>query len=334
MKFTSAIAASIIGLLMTHPTSAQTIEELQQQLDAQKQINELLKQRIRSLEDKLLDEQGGASNVVEQTPSYTPSPDKAAGDPEEERALERALVRRGVAVLSEGRWELAPGLQWIHSGRDALRTEADDYIATLDARIGLPGGTMIGAGVPYFIKADREFGDNSGFGDLALSIWKQFRAPSESGPSIVGSLGYRAPTGEDSKDPIPLGSEFHRLSTDLSFAKSIDPVVLSGNVFYAHAFSERIDEVKIQPGDAFGFGSAASLAITPEITGSLGLSFSFIDELERNGTKVDGSEQTIGLLDISLGFLINRRLFLSLFADIGITDDAPDLILGISTPLR
>jgi hypothetical protein len=193
---------------------------------------------------------------------------------------------------------------------------------------------MVGAGVPYFIKADREFGDNSGFGDLALSIWKQFRAPSESGPSIVGSLGYQAPTGEDARDPIPLGSEFHRLSTDLSFAKSIDPVVLSGNVFYAHAFSERIDEVKIQPGDAFGFGSAASLAITPEITGSLGLSFSFIDELERNGTKVDGSEQTIGLLDISLGFLINRRLFLSLFADIGITDDAPDLILGISTPLR
>ena len=95
-----------------------------------------------------------------------------------------------------------------------------------------------------------------------------------------------------------------------------------------------IDDIKTQPGDAVGLGAAASLAITPEITGSLGLNVSFIDELELDGIKVDGSDQTVGFLDMSLGFLISRRLFLSLFAGVGITDDAPDLILGISTPLR
>ncbi len=330
------LATCMLLLIAAAPVHAQTVEELKQQLEAQKQIVVLLKQRIRTLEKQAAQKPDATATAALSTSSAEPQPlpDKAAGDPEESRALERALVRRGLSVLPQGTWELTPGFVWVHSGSDAVRSSRDDYIATLDARIGLPWGTMLGIGVPYYIEADREVGDNSGFGDLSLRVWKQFLAQGDSNPSLVGSLSYNAPTGEDASAPVPLGSEFHRLRVNLNASKSFDPVVLYGDIFYSYAFSESIDGTKIQPGSYLGARGGASLAITPEITGNLGLRFSFVDELERNGVKLHGTEQTIGSLELGTGFLISKRYFLSLNVDIGITDDAPDLAFGVSLPIR
>lgn len=332
----SILVSCILILVAAAPVHAQTVEELKQQLEAQKQINELLKQRIRTLEKQAADKRGDrAAMALSTAPEESqPVPDKAAGDPEENRALERALVRKGLSILPSGTWELTPGLVWSHSGSDAIHSRSDDYIATLDGRVGLPWDTMLGIGIPYYIESDREVGDNSGFGDLSLRGWKQFLAQGDSNPSLVGSLSYRAPTAEDTDGPVPLGSDFHRLRVNLNASKSIDPLVLYGDMFYSYAFSESFDGIKTQPGSYIGAHGGASLAITPEITGNIGLSFSFVDELEQDGVKLNGTEQTVGFLELGTGFLISKRYFLSLSADIGITDDAPDLVLGISLPTR
>ena len=96
---------------------------------------------------------------------------------------ERALVRKVLSVLPQGSWELTPGFVWAYSGSNAVRSRSDDYIATLDARIELPWNTMLGIGVPYYIEADRDFGDNSGFGDIALRVWKQLLPQGDKHPS-------------------------------------------------------------------------------------------------------------------------------------------------------
>ena len=330
------IFACIFQLAATTPGYAQTQEELKQQLDAQNEINELLKQRIRTLEQQLLDQTSDAEVFADAEPAVAtePAPDKQAGDPEQDRALERALVREGLSVLPTGLWELTPSLFWSHDGSSLLGSGSDNYLATLDARVGLPGASMFGIGLPYIIKADREDGDNSGFGDLVVRYWKQFRPQSKSKPSLIGSIRYRAPTGEDSSDPIPIGSEFHRISVNLSSSKSIDPVVLSGGLFYGHSFSENINGNDFQPGDSVGLSGSASLAVTPDISGSMGLSIAFVDELEVNGDRIDGTERTVGVLGLGAGFVIGNGRFLFLSADIGITDDSPDYSLGVSVPFR
>lgn len=323
------------------PSYAQTEDEFKQQLDAQKEINELLKQRIRTLEQELLNQASNGETFVDgdlsellATSEPEPEPDQMAGDPEQDRALERALVRQGLSVLPNGVWEIAPSLFWSHDGSSSMRSGRDDYLASLDARVGLPGASMIGIGVPYILKTDREEGDNSGFGDVAIRYWKQFRPKSKGKASITGSIRYRAPTAEDSTGPIPLGSEFHRLSAILSSSKSIDPVVLSGSLSYGHSFSENINGREIQPGDSVGLSGSASLAVTPDISSSVGLSVSFIDEFEVNGNQIDGSKQTVGSLNLGTGFVFGKGQFLSVNANIGITDDAPDFSLGVASPFR
>jgi hypothetical protein len=331
MKF-DLVTISII-LITALPTHAQSVDELRQQLDTQKQINEVLKQRIRSLEKQLSEtlDDNTSEKIYEES---LPVPDKAPSDSDESRALERALVRQGLSILSSGTWELTPGVIWVHSGSDAIKSTSDDYIAALDVRVGLPWTTMLGIGMPYYIKSKQEAGDDSGFGDLSLRVWKQFMAQGDTNPSLVGSLNYIAPTGEASDIPGALGSDFHSLGVQLNASKTIDPMVLYGDLFYNYVFSERINGIKIQPGSYIGARGGISLAITPEMTGNIGLSISFIGELEEDGIKIDGSEQTVGFLELGAGYLINKWLFFSLFADIGITDDAPDIVLGVSLPTR
>ena len=330
------VLAVAIGLSLNAAAYAQSSEELKQQLEAQKQINELLKQRIHKLEAELLATEGDSAKQASNTSptEAQTAPETEPGDPEESRALERALVREGLSILPPGQWELTPGFAWVHSGSDAVHSRSDDYLATLDVRAGLPWRTMVGIGVPYFIKADREAGDNSGFGDLSLRLWKQFVAPDDTRPSVVGSIAYNALTGEDADGLVPLGSNFHRLLINLNASRSIDPLVLYGDLSYTHTFAETLNGINIKPGWSVGIRGGASLAITPDITGNLGLRVSFINELESDGIEVPGTEQTVGFLETGMGYILNKRYFLSITADIGITDDAPDLALGISLPVR
>ncbi len=139
-----AIILFACALAMATPVAAQTVEELKAQLAAQMQINELLKQRIRTLEV----EAANHTAQIAAAPAPAARPENAPGgearDPEEDRALERALVRRGIAVLAPYVAEITPGMFWSHSGSDIGGSSDDLFGATLDARIGLPGGWMLG----------------------------------------------------------------------------------------------------------------------------------------------------------------------------------------------
>ncbi|MEJ2333956.1 MAG: hypothetical protein P8Y08_14415 [Desulfobulbaceae bacterium] len=86
MKFV-LVTFSII-LITALPTHAQSVDELRQQLDTQKQINEVLKQRIRSLEKQLSEtlDDNTSEKIYEES---LPVPDKAPSDSVESRALER-----------------------------------------------------------------------------------------------------------------------------------------------------------------------------------------------------------------------------------------------------
>ena len=317
-------------LLPAWPASSQTVEELKAQLAAQKLINELLKQRVETLEAELV-----GREIAPPPRAEAPAPEIGAEDPEGDRALERALVRRGNAVLSPYTVEVTPSLSWSHSGRDALSSTRDTYAAGLDARVGLPGGWMLGASVPLRHRDIDGPGDNTGLGDISVTAWKSFWPQDGTWPSLVGSIRYGAPTGEDfSEDDVPLGSGFHRVTGRLSAVKTIDPIAFFGDVSYTHFLGETISGVDVDRSGVIGFGFGANLAVTPDISLSAGFDFAFEDEIELNGSKIDGTATTFGLFELGADFVLTRDIFLNLSAGVGITDDSPDVILGASLPIR
>jgi hypothetical protein len=338
MRGSLALTAVVLvaHLLAASPAGAQTLDELEAELAARKaelaaqvQINELLKQRIETLEAEL------AGRKIAAPPTSAPRAGREAGDPEEERAVERALVRRGTAVLSPYTVEVAPGFAWGHSGSDFNSSTQDSYVGVLDARIGLPAGVMVGGSVPFYHRDVSGVGDNSGIGDVSATLWKSIIAPDDAYPSLVGSLRYTAPTGDDFiEDKVPLGSGFHSITGRLSSSKSIDPIAFYGDVSYTHFISETISGLDIDRSGVIGFGAGANLAVTPDITVSTGFRFAFEQEVKVNGAKISGSDTTIGQVDIGAGFVVTRDIFLNLNAAVGVTDDSPDVFLQVSLPIR
>jgi hypothetical protein len=315
-------------LLTALPAGAETIDELRAQLAAQKRINELLKQRIRTLE---------ADPAAHGAPKPPPpvAAQETPQDEEEDRALERALERRGAAVLRPGVVEVTPSFSWTHSGKEANRSSDDIYTAAVDGRVGLPGGWMIGAKAPFLLRSRAGFDDNLGVGDVSAQIWKQIMVQDGTLPSLVGSLRYTAPTGEDfSEASVPLGSGFHRLSSQLSAVKSIAPIAYWGNASYTHNFTRSFDGVEIDRSGTFGFEAGATLAVTPEISLTTSVDFAFEGKARRDGAKVPGSGFTVGTVELGTGILLSKDVFLIVSGAFGVTDDAPDVTLGVSLPVR
>jgi hypothetical protein len=331
MRGALALTAALLGAqsFATSTAAAQTVEELKAALAAQLQINALQRQRIDTLEA----ERSGRKIAAPATSKE--SPERAAGDPEEEGALERVLVRRGTAVLPPYVAEVTPGFAWSHSGSDFNSSTQNSYAVSLDARIGLPGGWMIGGAIPFRHRDIAGVGDNTGLGDVSATVSKSILTQTDTQPSLVGSLRYTAPTGENfSEDPVALGSGFHSLTGRLSTSKRIDPIAFYGDVSYTHFLGERIRDINLNRSDVIGFGLGTSLAVTPDISVSTGLNFSFEDEVKANGTKIKGSGTTIGQVELGVGIVLTKDIFLTLNGAFGVTADSPDVSLGMSLPMR
>ncbi|MHA1537424.1 MAG: hypothetical protein ACTSUD_07700 [Alphaproteobacteria bacterium] len=329
------LVALVCALAISTPLGAQTVEELQAQLAAQEQISELLRERIRILEADAASRASGAGTAPVPAARLADAPGRAADDPEEDRALERALVRRGNVVLGAYVAEITPSAFWSHSGRDST-SSTDDLIGTaLDARIGLPGGWMIGGRAPLLYRSVDGSGDNTGIGDISATVWKEITGQDGDWPSLVGSLRYTAPTGEDFSDTaVPLGSGFHRLAGRLSAVKTVDPIAFFGNVSYSHNFTRSFGGVEVNRSGVFGVGAGASLAVTPDIPASAGLSFAFEGAVKLDGSKISGSGTTVGVVDLGLGIVLSKGVFLNFTGGFSITEDSPDVTLGVSMPVR
>ena len=343
MKATALRNLTLLACLLAFSTaaSAQSVTELKAQLAAQKRINELLKQRIRTLEAQVSTGKA-ATGKSDRVAALTAKADRAvepqADDLEENRALERALVRRGRAVLPPNTIEITPGFSWSHSGSGG--SSSDRYSAALDARIGLaggwmPGGWMIGARMPFIHRSTSAFGDNTGSGDPSLAVWKELLVQDGTWPSLVASAQYSAPLGDDfTESAVALGSGFHRLSARLAAVKSIDPIAFYASASYTHSFDRKISGTKLDPGGIFGLGAGATLAVTPDVSLNAGLHFAFSEHTKSNGVKLNGSDTTVGVVNLGASVIMTKDLFVNVTSAIGVTDDSPDITVGVSLPYR
>lgn len=332
MRFRPALAA-ILAMLLASPALAQEApaasEKLEAELKAQIELNRLLQQRVAALEAELEAAREGQGQV--QAEDQPAPPPITAEDPEQARALERSFVRRGAAVLPGGMAEISPRLGWSHDGSG--NNSSDSLFASLDGRAGLGDGWMVGANLPFLYREAGAAGSNAGLGDPTITAWKSLQAPDQAHPSFVASLAYTAPLGE-AEQAVPTGAGFHLLTARLSTVRSIDPIALYGEVSFTQSLGDSFDHIDVERGASYGFGAGASLAVTPDISMSAGLDFTFSQDIAVNGVTLPGSGQTIGLFEIGAGFVLRRNLFLTVGGAFGVTADSPDATLLVSLPLR
>jgi hypothetical protein len=135
--------------------------------------------------------------------------------------------------------------------------------------------------------------------------------------------------------------------------KALDPAVLFGSIGYSHSFGRKVTLVEInqtevpqglvldprtvktdlQPGDTISFGLGVALALNSQFS----ISFSFSDSItfrsEREGRKIDDSDQNSAQFTTGFTLALRRGFAVDFRGSIGLTPDAPSFVFTLGFPM-
>lgn len=301
------------------------------------------------------DDQAKASN--DQGAASERAPGRVVVDEEAaERALERSLTQAGALLLRPGYVEVEPSFSYARD-EDATPTfvsrggrtfagqrerNVDTITANLSARLGLPWESQLELGLPYrwrqaetstnigFSPTGTSTDSAGGLGDIRIGVAKTLLREGLWRPDVVGRLTWDTATGEDSEDNLSLGGGFHEVRGSLTAIKRQDPIAFVGGLSYEHAF----ENDDIQPGDTIGANVGGFIALSPETSLQFLLSGAYQGETEVADAEIDGSDQVLGTFVVGGSTLLSRGVLLNLSVGIGLTDDADDVSVALSLPIR
>ena len=292
-------------------------------------------------------------------PAAGPGERAAAPDPDEvERALERTLTRAGVLLLRPGQIELEPGLSYtrretsspvlvsaadsgvVFIGDD--RVERDEVRASVDLKVGLPFDSQVELSLP-FNYVDQSIktmvggtigaaadGSGQAFGNPRFAVAKTLMRERDFWPDLVLRGFWDTDLGTARNNDIPLTGNFNELGLNLSAVKRQDPLAFVGGIGYSTA----LEKNDIEPGDTLSLSAGAVLAASPSTSLRVAFSQQFTDDVKINGSDLDGSDSTAGVLTIGASVVLGRRALLDVALDVGLNDDAADYALRLALPIR
>ena len=255
---------------------------------------------------------------------------------------------------------------------EVTKRDTSSFTTFLGIRYGLLDRLEIDFGIPFVagwsraqfspVNTDPPIQENlnaEGYniGDLRLGLRTQLNNGTDKIPSFIAGLSARFPTGIDPYEverytdsvhyvekELPTGTGFYALSPTVSFVYPTEPGVLFGNFRYTWNIPRDIESTDSQSGQSFGNIDPGDV-----ISGSLGFGLSlndsfsvlfsydhaFVFKTQQDGHVVQGSNPLqIGTLGIGGTWRSGPRTSYNLYVGIGVTDDAPDVSVGLRVPIN
>src|SRR5574344_777734 len=221
---------------------------------------------------------------------------------------------------------------------------------TFTAQYGLRDNLTLSASLPLVAKTDLlKDTTAAGLGDISLGArWEPFPLKAGRLPLILfANLSTKtgdSPYEINSTTELATGKGYYSAGIGASTRKYIDPVVLFASASANYGFKEsglnqirgsRIIE-EFEPGisGGFAFGFAYSFNYDVSMTMSYQQSFNTGSEFTyHTGERYSPADQTSSTLAISLGVRVSPETIVNGTVGIGLTEDAPDVSLGLSFPL-
>lgn len=203
--------------------------------------------------------------------------------------------------------------------------------------------------LPFIAKYDTERDLNAySLGDLSASLrwqpWTSVRGKPVT--TLYATLGL--PTGTSPYDinnesDLSTGSGYYSVGGGANLSYVIDPVVLFSSLGYTYNIPVTdIDQVRggrrleeVDPGSTLSFSMGFAYALSYDVSLSTSYqmaqtfkpTYSFADET------LEGTEQTSAVMNFSLGLRTSPDYIVNINAGFGMTEDSPDVLLGVSMPL-
>lgn len=221
---------------------------------------------------------------------------------------------------------------------------------TFTLQYGVLDNLTFTASLPLVAKTDLlKDASTAGLGDIAVGArWEPFPLQAGRLPLILfGNLSSK--TGDSPYEVNPTtdlatGKGYYSAGVGASTRKYIDPVVLFASVSANYGFKETglnqrrglrtISEFDPGISGGFAFGFAYSFNYDVSMTMSYQQSFNTGAEFKySSGESYSAADQTSSTLAISLGVRVSPETIVNGTVGIGLTEDAPDVSLGLSFPL-
>jgi len=221
---------------------------------------------------------------------------------------------------------------------------------TFTFQYGVKDNLTLTASLPLVAKTDLlKDSSTAGLGDISLGArWEPFPLKAGRLPLILfanlstktGDSPYEINAAKD----LAAGKGYYSAGVGASTRKYIDPVVLFASVSANYGFKEsgldqrrgtRIIE-EFEPGisGGFAFGFAYSFNYDVSMTMSYQQSFNTGAEFKyHTGESYSAADQTSSTFAISLGVRVSPETIVNGTVGLGLTEDAPDVSLGLSFPL-
>ena len=238
------------------------------------------------------------------------------------------------------------------SALQRLRVEEDanhTLSNTFTVQYGVLDNVTLSASLPFIAKKDLlKDKTAAGLGDVNFGArWEPFSLKQGRLPLILfGSLSTK--TGDSPYeigiDELSTGKGYYAVGAGASTRKYIDPVVLFTSVSASYGLKEsglnqlrgsRILE-SFDPGlsGGFSFGFAYSFNYDVSLTMSYQQSFNTGAKFYfKNDESYQSADQSSSMLSFALGVRVSPETIVNGTVGIGLTEDAPDVSLGLSFPL-
>ncbi|BFM73402.1 hypothetical protein JUNP496_3110 [Acinetobacter baumannii] len=214
---------------------------------------------------------------------------------------------------------------------------------------GVLDNLTLSATLPFVAKSEiiRDT-TTAGLGDISLGArWEPFPLKQGRLPLVLfGSVSTK--TGDSpyeiGLDELSTGKGYYSVGVGASTHKYIDPVVLFASASANYGFKESgLNQARgsrtltsFDPGisGGFSFGFAYSFNYDVSLTMSYQQSFNMDAEFQfNNGDSYKSPDQSSAMLSFALGVRVSPETIVNGTVGIGLTEDAPDISLGLSFPL-
>jgi hypothetical protein len=203
--------------------------------------------------------------------------------------------------------------------------------------------------LPFVAAYDTERSiDTYSLGDISTSLrwqpWPSVRGkPSTTLYATLGLPTGQSPYDLDSDTALSTGSGYYSLGGGANLSYVIDPVVLFGSLGYTYNMPVTdVNQVrggrlleKVEPGATLSYSMGFAYALSYDV--SLSTSYQMAYSLKPTYTfadqEVEGTEQTSAIMNFSLGLRTSPDYIVNVNAGFGMTEDSPDVLLGVSMPL-
>jgi hypothetical protein len=185
-------------------------------------------------------------------------------------------------------------------------------------------GHDIRPATPPFPAFTREAG--VGLGDISWAFRYAATHEDRGLPEVTLNANAKADTGDEDRG---FGTGHWNVGTGVSLVKTIDPVVFFGSLGYTWT----LEQGDVDPGDQIPYSIGMGFSLNDRVSLSMAMAGAATRRTEVNGNEIGGSGLDVNSLQFTTTVQLAKRVYVEPFVGFGLTDEAPDFLVGINVPV-